>query len=83
MVKTNHGSAVSARRELLDSGYVLAFSPPATPEKWQQPNRKGSRLNGSTYTVARLDRADSTVWQIVSYPQLEVSRLWPDTSASL
>ena len=69
MVKTKHGSAVSARRELVDSGYVLAFSPPGTPERWQQPNRKGTCLNGSAYTVARLNHADSTVWEIVEYPQ--------------
>ncbi len=69
MVKTNHGSAVSARRELLDSGYVLAFSSPGRPERWQQPNRKGICLNGSVYTVARLDWENSTVWEIVSYPQ--------------
>ncbi len=69
MVKTNHGSAVSARRELLESGFVLAFSPPGTPERWQQPNRKGSQLNGVAYAVARLDRENSTVWEIVGYPQ--------------
>ena len=68
MVKTNHGTAVSARRELSDAGYVLAFSPPGTPERWQQPPRKGSQLNGSEYTVARLDLANSTVWEIVAYP---------------
>ncbi len=68
MVRTNHGSAVLARRELLDDGYVLAFSPPGTPEKWQQPPRKGTCLNGSEYTVARLDLANSTVWEIVAYP---------------
>lgn len=69
MVKANHGSAVSARRELLDSGYVLAFSPPGTPERWQQLNRKGISLNGSVYTVARLDHENSTVWEIAEYPQ--------------
>ncbi len=69
MVKENHGSAVLARRELLDDGYVLAFSPPGTPERWQQPNRKGSRLNGSAYTVVRLNHASPTVWEIVAYPQ--------------
>ncbi len=68
MVKTNHGSAVSARRELLDSGYVLAFSSPGTPEKWQQPNRKGICLNGSVYAVARLEGQQSTAWEIVAYP---------------
>ena len=69
MVKTNHSSAVTARRELLDSGYRMAFSPPGAPEKWQQSNRKGICLNGSTYTVARLDHENSTVWEILEYPQ--------------
>ncbi len=69
MVKANHDSAVSARRELLDAGYMLAFSPPGTPERWQLPNRKGARLNGSIYAVARLDRGNSTVWEITDYPQ--------------
>ena len=69
MVKTNHGSAVSARRELLDSGFVLAFSSPGTPERWQLPNRKGPHLNGSAYTVARLESQESTSWEIVEYPQ--------------
>lgn len=68
MVKENHVSAVSARRELVDAGYVLAFSPPGTPEKWQQPLRKGLRLNSSVFTVARLNRENSTVWEIVEYP---------------
>ncbi len=69
MVKENHFSAVSARRELVDTGYVLAFSPPGTPERWQQPLRRGLRLNGSVYTVARLERLKSTVWEIVKYPR--------------
>ena len=68
MVKTNHGSAVSVRRELLGDGYLLTFSSPGTPEKWQQPNRKGSHLNGSVYTVARLEGQQSTAWEIVAYP---------------
>ncbi len=68
MVRTNHGTAVSARRELSDAGFLLAFSSPGTPEKWQQPRRKGTCLNGSEYTVARLDLANSTVWEIVAYP---------------
>ncbi len=69
MVKENHGSAILARRELVDAGYVLAFSPPGTPERWQQPPRKGSQLNGSAYTVARLESQESTSWEIVEYPQ--------------
>ncbi len=69
MVKENHVSAVSARRELVDAGYLLAFSPPGTPERWQQPLRRGPRPNGSVYTVARLNRENSTVWEIVEYPQ--------------
>jgi len=69
MVKTNHSSSVSARRELLDSGYVLAFSSPGTPEKWQQPRRKGTCLNGSAFTVARLESQQATAWEIVEYPQ--------------
>ncbi len=68
MVKTNHSSSVSARRELSDAGFLLAFSSPGTPEKWQQPNRKGSHLNGSVYTVARLEGQQSTAWEIVAYP---------------
>jgi len=52
MVKTNHGSAAAARRELSEAGFIQAFSPPGTPEKWQFPRRKGSY---STYTVARVD----------------------------
>lgn len=68
MVKTNHGSAVSVRRELLGDGYLLAFSSPGTPEKWQQPHRKGSQLNGSAYTVARLESQQATAWEIVAYP---------------
>ena len=68
MVKTNHSSSVSARRELSDAGFLLAFPSPGTPEKWQQPNRKGSHLNGSVYTVARLEGQQSTAWEIVSYP---------------
>ena len=69
MVKENHGTAVSARRELSDAGFLLAFSSPGTPEKWQQPHRKGTCLNGSVYTVARLDLANSTVWEILDYPR--------------
>ena len=69
MVKENHGTAVSARRELSDAGYVLAFSTPGTPEKWQQPRRKGTCLNGSAFTVARLESQQFTAWEIVEYPQ--------------
>jgi len=68
MVKTNHGTAVSARRELSDAGFLLAFSSPGTPERWQQPRRKGTCLNGSAYTVARLESQQSTVWAIMDYP---------------
>ncbi len=70
MVKTNHGTAVSVRRELSDAGFLLAFSPPGTPEKWLQPNRKGSYLSRSTYTVARLEGQQLTVWEIMDYPQI-------------
>ena len=68
MVKTNHGSTVSARRELLGDGYLLAFSSPGTPEKWQQPCRKGTCLNGSAFAVARLEGQQSIAWEIVAYP---------------
>ncbi len=68
MVKTNHSSAASARRELLGSGFVQAFSPPGSPEKWQQSNRRGLQLNGSTYAVARLEGQQSTAWEILDYP---------------
>ncbi len=68
MVKTNHGTAVSARRELSDAGFLLAFSSPGTPEKWQEPRRKGTCLNGSAFTVARLESQQSTAWEIVAYP---------------
>jgi len=70
MVKTNHGTAVSARRELSDAGFLLAFSSPGMPEKWQQPPRKGRQLNGSAYTVARLEGQQSTAWEIMDYPQI-------------
>ena len=69
MVKTNHGTAVSARRELSDAGFLMAFSSPGTPERWQQPHRKGLRLNGATYAIAKLESQELTVWQIEKYPQ--------------
>ncbi len=69
MVKANHGSVVSARRELVDAGFLLAFSRPGTPEKWQFSMRRGSRQNASVSTVARLERQNSTVWEIVDYPK--------------
>ena len=68
MVKENHGSAAAARRELLDAGFLQAFSPPGTPEKWQFPHRKGSHLGRATYTVARLESQQSTAWEIMDYP---------------
>ncbi len=68
LVKTNHGSAASARRELLDAGFLQAFSPPGTPEKWQFSRRKGAHLSRSTYTVARLAGRQSTAWEIMDYP---------------
>ena len=69
MVKTNHGSAVSARRELVDAGYVLAFSPPGTPDKWRLLPRTGTCWNGAAYAIARLENQESTAWEIVEYPQ--------------
>ena len=69
MIKTNHGCAAAARRELIDAGFVLAFSPPGTPESWQLLPRRGFDVNGSAYTVVRQESHDSTVWEIVNYPQ--------------
>ncbi len=69
MVKENHCSVVSARRELIDAGFVQVFSPPGTPEKWQLLPRRGFGVNGSAYAVAWLESQEPTVWKIVEYPQ--------------
>ena len=67
MVKTNHGCAASARRELVDAGYVLAFSSSGTPERWSFYDRAGSDPSKPVYTVGWFHGPESKVWEIAEY----------------
>lgn len=64
MNKQNHVTRSSVRKELLDHGFVTAFSSPGRPELWCKPGDKSQRFAVQRETLGRSER-----WHIVPYPE--------------
>ena len=65
MIKTGHPTAESARTELANEGYRQAFSSPGRPALYIKKHSK-------RYAVAELEKARSSEWLIVPYPEPSV-----------